>query len=595
MPEFLSPGVYIEERPSGVTPITGVSTSNFAGVGYTERGPSNTATLVTSLEQYLQTFGGYTKYSDLALAMTAFFNNGGLRAYIVRVVASDAVTAWKNLASLWKFSASSEGAWGNLLRVRIQGNENYYDADTATYSRFDVFVDEESADGEGDFSTQEQYEGLILDDSEDKDYIVSVLNDQSALVVAEDLGNGGIPTDLQSTQYTDVALGTGDNIEQSFSASVSGMVEVAEDTFIVKVDSSQVAADDGDGVISGTGVSGTIDYETGDITLYFTTPPGSGAAITADFYKRGDDAVNTELENGSDGDPTSIGRSEISDPGLSDDKHGIYAMDDVEEMFSLAVPDFSDDELISLDLISYAELRKYAFAILDVPAGYTPQKALKYKRTTLGSLSNYASIYYPKITIADPLKDNRPRNISCVGHVAGVFARTDTQQTVGKAPAGVNDGRLNFALGLERELSRGEMDLIYPANVNPLYVSTATGRVVWGARTLQVVGDFTQINARRLFQFLELSVFNQTHDVVFENVGAELWSRIKMRVDGFFFALFQDGYFKGDSPDQAYRIVVDQSNNPPAIQAQRMVIVDYYVAVNEPGEFLRHRFQRRFD
>lgn len=592
--EFLSAGVYNEERPSGASPITGVSTSNFAAVGYTPRGPADYATLVTSFEQFLSTFGSYTKYSDLALAITAFFNNGGLRAYIVRVVADDAAVAEKVAGSLWRFEAISAGAWGNLVRVKIAGSENYYDVTTATYSRFDVMIEEESVDGEADYNTQEMYEALVLDDKDDKDYIVSVLNDQSELVKVIDLGNGGIPSDLQSTQYTDILLGTGDGTEDTFSTSVSGMTEVAEGTFKVMVDNVLFATDN-DGIISGIGVSGSIDYSTGAITIVFTVAPTTGAVITADFYKKGSAFMGYDLENGSDGDPTTIGRAQISEPGLELDKRGIYAMNNVEEMFSIAVPDLSDDPTVTIDLIGYAETRKDAFVICDAPEGYNPQKALKYKRQTLASLSTYGAMYYPKVTIADPLKDGRPRNISAVGHVAGVIARTDTNRNVGKAPAGVNDGRLNFALGLERQLSRGEMDLIYPANINPLWVSTATGRVVWGARTLALTGDWSQINSRRLFQFLEKSIFNQTHDVVFENIGTDLWTKVKIRVDGFFYALYQDNYFKGSAPSDAYYIICDESNNPPSIQQQRMLIVDYGVAVNEPAEFVRHRFQRKYD
>lgn len=594
MAEFLSAGVYTEERPSGRTPITGVSTSNFAVIGYTPRGPANEATLITSFEQFLSKFGTYTKYSDLALALTAFFNNAGLRAYVVRVVADDAATAEVTAGSLWRFLAISAGAWGNLLRVKISGNTNYYNPVTASYTRFDVAIQEETADGEGDFVTKELYDALILDNTEDKDYIVSVINDQTELVVVEDLGNGGIPTSLQSQQQTAVAIGTGTGSQQTFATTLSGMVEIAEDTFVLKVNGSTVATDS-DGSITGAGVSGTINYDTGAISVYFTVAPALNDAITADFYQKGDAYAGYDLINGSDGDPTMIGRNQISNPALDAEHKGIYAFDTVEEMLNLGVPDFSDNVTVMQDCLSYAERRKDVLVIINVPTGYNPQKALKFKQQTLGSLSTYGAIYYPKINVADPVKDGRPKLISSVGHIAGVYARTDTNKNVGKAPAGVVDGALNFALSLERKLTRGDMDLIYPANINPLYVSTPTGRVVWGARTLAVTGDWSQINSRRLFMYLEKSIYNQTHDVVFENLGEELWARIKTRVDSFFYSLFLEGYFAGASPEQAYLTVVDQSNNPPEVVAQKMLIVDYYVAVNEPAEFLRHRFQRKYD
>lgn len=594
MPEFLAPGVYIEERPSGQSAIPGVSTSNFAVVGWTPRGAANQATLVTSLDTFFELFGGYTKYSDLALAVTAFFSNDGKRAYVTRVVPDDAVKATYTVVGLWKFDAVSEGAWGNLVRVSIQGSGNYYNVATATYSKFDVFIEEESADGDGDFNVLEQYEALVLDDVDHKDYIVSVLNDVSQRVDVTDLATGGIPLSLQSTSVSGEAVGTGTGSQTLFTDTLT-QLEVAPGTLAIQVSGVTVATDDGEGAIVGVGVSGSINYETGALSVTFVVAPVLSAAITANYYQAGAGSVSYELAGGSDGTPESIDRSNISDPALVADSKGIYAMNTVEESFQLAVPDFSDDSTVSLDLLTYAEGRKDVFVILDVPANYTAQQALKYKRQTLGSLSNYGAIYYPKITIADPLKDGRPRNIASVGHVAGVYARTDNNKSVGKAPAGTEDGRLNFALGLERVVPKGEQELLYPANINSLWQSTATGRVVWGSRTLQVVGDFTQINARRLFIFLEKSIFNSTHNVVFENVGPALWATIKLRVEGFFFAQFTDGLFKGTTPDQAYRIVCDETNNPPAIQNARMVIVDYFVAVNEPGEFIRHRFQRKFD
>jgi phage tail sheath protein FI len=96
MPEYLSPGVYVEEIPSGNRPIEGVSTSTAGLVGVTERGPINTPQLVTSIGEYTRTFGGVLpidEFSDagrvhcyLPHAVEGFFQNGGKRAYITRVL-----------------------------------------------------------------------------------------------------------------------------------------------------------------------------------------------------------------------------------------------------------------------------------------------------------------------------------------------------------------------------------------------------------------------------------------------------------------------------------------------------------------------------
>jgi len=233
-------------------------------------------------------------------------------------------------------------------------------------------------------------------------------------------------------------------------------------------------------------------------------------------------------------------------------------------------------------------------SIFLAPAeGLTPQEVLNFKRATLASQSIFAALYYPWVTIADPLRDGRSLNIPPIGHVIGAYARTDRSKNIGKAPAGVVDGRLNFSIGLERILSKGEQDLIFPANINPLVSSTQTGRAIFGARTLATTGDFTQINASRLFIFLEKSVFNSTHDFVFENIGSVLFTQISGRVGGFLNTLFLENFFAGNTPEEAFFVICDETNNPPVVQATRTVFCDVGVAPFEPNEFLVFRFQRK--
>lgn len=596
MAELLSPGIFIEERTSQVQQITSVSTSNFATIGWTPKGPEDEATLITSLEQFFNVFGSFTKYSDLPYGMVGFFQNGGARAFITRVAPDDALEASGSVSGgSWTFNASSRGAWGNNMRVDIAGNGNFYDADTATFSRFDVTVSEESIDGEGDFLAQEFFEAVDLDDEDSSQYIVDVINHEatgSDYVVAVENG-GGVPFQLDSVEVSNESVGTGNGALQDFSGTLA-QPKVAGETLQIKINGSIVAEDDGDGLIDGTGVTGTIDYETGVFNVFFVAAPAGGAAITADYYQAGASSVIVNLEGGDDGSPEAISRSQISANSLEIDNKGIFAFDKVDEFLNMGIMDFSDDRVISQDIIAYAERRKDIFVVLDPGAGKTAQQALRYKRRTLGSLSEYAAMYWPRIKIANELKEGAPKIVSQVGHVIGCYARTDIEKNVGKTPAGVDDGQINGIIELEFKTTKGDRDLVYPGALNPLREDAFVGRAVWGGKTLAITGDFTRVNARRLFIFLEKSVFNSTHDLVFENIGSQLYSKIKLRLDGFLGVLFEDGYFRGDTPEQAYRVVVDESNNPPAVANARQVITDVYIAVNEPAEFIRFRFQRQF-
>jgi len=116
---------------------------------------------------------------------------------------------------------------------------------------------------------------------------------------------------------------------------------------------------------------------------------------------------------------------------------------------------------------------------------------------------------------------------------------------------------------------------------------------VWGVRTISNRSEWRYINARRLFMFLEKSIYNDTFWIVFENNGNGLWSRIKAQISGFMNFLFSDGYFAGASPKQAYFVVVDSSNNTAATIDAGQVIIDVGAAPNKPAEFVRFRFAQK--
>ncbi|KAB2929270.1 MAG: phage tail sheath family protein [Leptonema illini] len=124
MPSYLSPGVYLEEVPSGVQPLEGVGTSTGAFVGRAERGVLDTPVLITNFTQFVTEFGSFMETGYLAYAVYSFFAEGGSRCYVVRVAASDAVKATMTIADgtdadLFTVDAASAGAWGNSLKLTI--------------------------------------------------------------------------------------------------------------------------------------------------------------------------------------------------------------------------------------------------------------------------------------------------------------------------------------------------------------------------------------------------------------------------------------------------------------------------------------------
>jgi phage tail sheath protein FI len=177
------------------------------------------------------------------------------------------------------------------------------------------------------------------------------------------------------------------------------------------------------------------------------------------------------------------------------------------------------------------------------------------------------------------------------------MAYTDQNENVGKAPAGVIRGQLAFISGVERTLSKTEQGIVYQAQINPIRSDANVGTAIFGNKTLQVIGDFTEVNVRRLFIFLEKAQYVGLLDVLFENIGPVTFALIKTRLDSFLENLFLQGVIGSGVPskDQAFKVVCDETNNPPSVQQQRRIVIDEFIKPNIAAEFIHLRLQRVFD
>jgi phage tail sheath protein FI len=591
MAEFTAPGVYVQELPADQQAVRAVSTSNFATVGWTPRGIVNQPVLVGSLPEYLTKFGSFWDNSDMADVMTSYFKNGGGRAYVVRVVPSDATKATITVnPSLWIFTAVSEGTWGNNLRVVINGSENYYTQATATYSRYNLFVQELI---EGTWTDVEAFRDLDFVNTTDANGVMTKVSQSKYIVIAE--STGGVIPELESTLHEDEALGTGNAGTSQTVAVTLANPSVAVKTLKIKVDGVVVAQDNGKGVIEQVGstftsITGTINYSTGALSVVFTAAPATGDAIEADYYEAGASSLSYQLTGGLEG--TEVTRDQVSNPALQANNRGLYALDFVDELLNIGLGDFQGNNVVHSDLISYCASRGDCFAIVDVPQGSDQAAAKDYKLNVLANQSSFYAMYWPSLRVADNLRGGIAKVISPVGHAAGRYAATDARRNVGKAPAGTIDGALQYTLGLEFPVSKAAIGAVYTSNINAIKSDPTSGIVLWGSRTGQLVGDFTQISTRRLFNFLEKSLYNASQPFVFEPLNADTFGRVTLTFEGFMGALTQQGYFASQNPDEAYRVTCDDSNNTPETIAQGLLIADILVADAIPGEFVLLRFKR---
>jgi hypothetical protein len=520
----------------------------------------------------------------------------------------------------WDINPISVGAWANDVKLTFSGSLDYFTVATAQYTRHDLLVSIRNSET-GVFEIVEQFGELSLTDNTSENYFPDLINELSDYIRVVDPG-GDLPIPQLSGRSRSLVLAGGNQLAggQTISDTLVGFPVASRSVSITYTDSGSVVrtiTDDGNGNLIGdvdaTGTN-TINYTTGVINLKTLGTIKGGTLVVAAYYgapsetaheeRFGDAAKQFTLgpvnfyAAGTNGtyNSTYWGRAQFSSPLLIPASKGLYALSRVDDLLQVGLPDYAGDVVISGDLLDYAATRASQpsggdrFIILTTPKGQDPQEAVDWLRYTFARNSDYASIYWPWIKVADPLANNRPLLIPPIAHLAGIYARTDSSKNVAKTPAGTVDGALQFLLGLEYVATQGERDLVYPNKINPLISSPQTGFAVWGGRTISIQPQWKYINARRLFMFLEKSIFNDTFWIVFEDNGPGLWSRITIQLSGFLNFLFSERYFAGSTPSQGFFVVCNEDNNTAATINQGQVIVDVGAAPHKPAEFVRIRF-----
>jgi hypothetical protein len=260
----------------------------------------------------------------------------------------------------------------------------------------------------------------------------------------------------------------------------------------------------------------------------------------------------------------------------------------IDEIALVAVP-AALDPAIQDAVVSHCVTMGDRFAILDGQrladgVDWTPANI---KGTTADS--DYAALYFPWIVVYDPSTDAN-LVVPPSGHVAGIYARVDTERGVHKAPA---NEPVRGALGLEWRLSRADQDGLNPVGIN--VIRDINGAItVWGARTLggDANGEWKYVSVRRLFLYLRESIDEGTQWVVFEPNTPALWSKIVRNVTAFLTNVWRAGALFGNTPAEAFFVRCDASTNPPEIRELGQVVTVVGVAVASPAEFVIFRISQ---
>ncbi|NEP36733.1 MULTISPECIES: phage tail sheath subtilisin-like domain-containing protein [unclassified Moorena] len=269
----------------------------------------------------------------------------------------------------------------------------------------------------------------------------------------------------------------------------------------------------------------------------------------------------------------------------------------IDEIAIVAAPGITNSSVVDAIITHCQQKTQDRFAILDSQENLDDTwKTMQPGDGNVPSKSDYAAFYFPWIQVFDPATNTQnPKGdgllyVAPSGHLAGLYARVDTQRGVHKAPA--NETILG-ALGLKYNISKAQQDGLNPQGIN--CIRNLNGNIrVWGARTLggDANGEFKYINVRRLFNYLRESIDEGTQWMVFEPNNPELWAQITRNINAFLTNVWSTGALFGNTPEEAFYVKCDEETNPPEVRDLGQVVTEIGVAVTKPAEFVIFRLSQ---
>lgn len=588
---------------------------------------------VESFTEYQRLYGGFEGPGLLPFAVASFFEQGGQRAYVARIVhdygpgnpgnkmrvASGVVPGVSTpAAGPILLRASNEGSWGNLLQVQLsfQASPVFFESATIT----DLVVD----------GSTEIVEGDLL-----------------RLTFADGSRALRIVSDKVSQPRPNAA---GYEVQVIFASPAPSVAQRAE----IVVGTLDI--DDGVGnteMLNGLGLSSEhprwmATVICNESALIFPDASWSSLAVIPDTVSLDTvPALDNQFQWGADGwaditpddffdpnwDPTSEDPgqgvqclAELSDltilvvPDLYSPAPLTY-VDNILDPVSLAGPDFarcvdvplqvrqgtSSYDLAGLRLdpldpgdletitalqrqvVVFADAVEQFVVLLDVPPGLTQQAIIQWR----GAFnSTYTACYYPWLWVT---RRDGPQSviqkIPPSAPAAGIIAATVIQFGVPTGPANVLAAQV---VDVTDVVTPTRHDQLHPLGVN-VYLRDRDGVRLTAARTLSRDPQYRQLSVRRLITLLRLSLYQQMQWAVFEPNNAALRLQIRLLLQNFLRALFNQGAFAGATEAESYFVRCDDTNNPPYITDAGMLIAEIGVAPSEPIEFIFVRISRGGD
>ncbi len=559
------PGVYIEELPSGVHTITGVATSITAFVGSAPRGPVNNPTTITSYADFERAFGGLWTNSALGYAVQDFYMNGGSTAIIVRLFNPDTDNNGNPINARTKLSvagltieAASEGAWGKNLVVTIDHN---------------VTPDHLDANGKPD-GTYDPNAPLVLN-----------------LTAKEIVGSQTRQTEV----FRNLTIADGPRRIDKVLAAGSQLVNWDSDNPLPSAAAVNAAT---------AAMQPIIPLQNALIQAQKAKPPNLPAIKAAQqALAQGLTTLNQQQITTTATDGQALTEASFTPVDGETDKLGMYALENADLFNILCIPPYLSQTDIDLSLLAASAeycAKRRAMLLVDAPSDWlstsTATAGIQDIMLQIGSdNAKNAALYFPRLMKTNILHDNQVETFVSCGAAAGIYARTDTERGVWKAPAGTEASIAGLS-GLSVPLTDGENGELNPLGINCLRVFPATGGVVWGARTLQgddrLASEWKYVPVRRTALFIEESLYRGLQWVVFEPNDEPLWAQIRLNVGAFMHNLFRLGAFQGQTPKDAYLVKCDSETTTQNDIDLGIVNILVAFAPLKPAEFVIIQIQQ---
>ncbi|TNF31953.1 MAG: phage tail sheath family protein [Deltaproteobacteria bacterium] len=550
----------------------------FAGV--TQKGPTNTPVRITSELHFLDVYGELEQGGYLRDAIRGFFENGGKYCYVLRVahmvrrrgedtarMAQLKLKDGEGRTTLTVFAAN-EGVWGNDIKLSAIRQKPR----VSTFLTLDLSAGDTSAVIK---STHGLARGTIVRIHDGQKECYRTILDLSGKTIVwssdaplEDAYRSGAPTYIEPVEFT-INVSWKDRIESYPNVTLSPQ----SDQYVERVINAR---------------SEIIQIE--DQRTSTALPEN----LPVDLEVR-------LLESGADGLLTVTPEDFIGANIGPEERFGLAAFEAIDEVDLLVAPDLmwtlensvgfrteKDVEVVQQAMVNQCERLKTRFAILDFPNPTDHRRASQWR---LLFDSAYAAFYFPWIQVET--HDGSKRLVPPSGHIAGIYSRCDREMGPYRAPA---NEEIKGIVDLGRELFSNDIGDLNSEGINCLKPFTGgRGIRIWGARTVSSDPQWRYVNVRRVVNAVIASVEQGLQWAVFENNTPFLWKTLTRQVTSFLKDLFDKGFFRGNSPEEAFYVKCDEETNPKESRDVGIVVVECGVAPVRPAEYLMFRVSAEVD